>query len=232
LVGGLAVVVLLLALLTAPRMLAVEMPDAEPFGVTAKAAPDSAIAAKWRPVAIQIDKELEVLRGCRTGPTCPLAAARFLALVDAARNLSGRNRIEQVNRTVNAAIALRSDWQQWQRPDRWAAPLETFTAGAGDCEDIAIAKYVALGEAGVAADDLRIVVIQIESRPRRDYHVVTAIRDGAHWLLLDMLRQDVVADTAAFDYTPRFMIDHRGVREVPGSAAPLSSRTCGRKSVG
>jgi predicted transglutaminase-like cysteine proteinase len=230
LVGGLAVVVLLLALLTAPRVLALEMP--EPFGVTAKAAPDSAIAAKWRPVAIQIGKELEILRGCRTGSTCPPAALRFLELVDAARNLPGRDRIELVNRRVNAAIAMRSDWQQWQRPDRWAAALETFTAGSGDCEDFAIAKYVALGEAGIVADDLRIVLVQIESRPRRDYHVVTAARDGVHWLLLDMLRRDVVADTAAVDYTPRFVIDHRGVREVPGSAAPLAGSACGRKAAG
>ena len=35
----------------------------------------------------------------------------------------------------------------------------TFNTGAGDCEDYAIAKYVALQTAGISAEDLRIVVV-------------------------------------------------------------------------
>ena len=38
---------------------------------------------------------------------------------------------------------------QWGVPDRWSPPLETLATGRGDCEDYAIAKYVALTAAGI-----------------------------------------------------------------------------------
>jgi predicted transglutaminase-like cysteine proteinase len=44
-----------------------------------------------------------------------------------------------------------SDLAQYGVTELWASPLTTFAAGAGDCEDYAIAKYVALRQAGMAA---------------------------------------------------------------------------------
>ena len=46
------------------------------------------------------------------------------------------------------AIRYVSDYAQHGEADRWSAPLATFATGKGDCEDYAIAKYVALREAG------------------------------------------------------------------------------------
>jgi predicted transglutaminase-like cysteine proteinase len=48
---------------------------------------------------------------------------------------------------------------QWGEVDVWSSPLVTFNTGAGDCEDYAIAKYVALQMTGISAEDLRIVVV-------------------------------------------------------------------------
>ena len=53
-----------------------------------------------------------------------------------------------------------SDLAQWGVADRWSAPLATLTSGRGDCEDYAIAKYVALIEAGFAEDDVRLVIVR------------------------------------------------------------------------
>ena len=39
------------------------------------------------------------------------------------------------------------------------APLETFTTGRGDCEDYTIAKYVALRAAGIAQEDVKLIVV-------------------------------------------------------------------------
>ena len=52
-------------------------------------------------------------------------------------------RTAALNRAINLAIIPTSDLVQWGVVDRWSAPLETFTTHRGDCEDYAIAKYVA-----------------------------------------------------------------------------------------
>ena len=46
---------------------------------------------------------------------------------------------------------MSSDFTQHGEADRWSAPLATFATAKGDCEDYAIAKYVALREAGFPA---------------------------------------------------------------------------------
>ena len=52
-----------------------------------------------------------------------------------------------------------------------------FASNAGDCEDYAIAKYVALQEIGIAAADLRLVVVHDEAT--KQDHAVAAVRyDG------------------------------------------------------
>ena len=51
-----------------------------------------------------------------------------------------------------------SDLAQYGEIDVWTSPLLTFTTGSGDCEDYAIAKFVALHQAGMR-EDLRIVIM-------------------------------------------------------------------------
>ncbi|MGA7022736.1 MAG: transglutaminase-like cysteine peptidase, partial [Pseudolabrys sp.] len=56
-----------------------------------------------------------------------------------------------------------SDWVNGYG-DFWASPLQTLGSGAGDCQDYAIAKYVALRGLRIPADDLRLIVVQNEKR--------------------------------------------------------------------
>jgi predicted transglutaminase-like cysteine proteinase len=65
-----------------------------------------------------------------------------------------------INRAINLAIRPMSDLAQWGVEDRWTAPLATLASGLGDCEDYAIVKYVALSEAGIAAEDVKLVVVR------------------------------------------------------------------------
>ena len=53
-----------------------------------------------------------------------------------------------------------SDLAQWGVIDRWSTPLETFATRHGDCEDYAIAKCVALRQAGVDDEDLRLIIVR------------------------------------------------------------------------
>ena len=114
---------------------------------------------------------------------CSPAAARFAAIVKEAREHEGRVRLNFVNQRVNNAIRYTSDMTQWGTPDEWSAPLAagkgSFDTGLGDCEDYAIAKYVALRAAGIPAKQLRVLLVR-DNIARLDHAVLAANEDG-HW---------------------------------------------------
>ena len=78
---------------------------------------------------------------CRSNENdCPAAARAFLQIIEQGRRREGRARIGEINRTVNLSIKPMTDLAQHGIDDVWSAPLATFAAGVGDCEDYAIAK--------------------------------------------------------------------------------------------
>ena len=165
-------------------------------------------------------REQVVLERCRTDAgSCPSHAAQFLRLINAVGAKAGRARLDEANRAVNAAVRYVSDYAQHGEADRWSAPLATFATAKGDCEDYAIAKYVALREAGFPQEDLRVVLVR-DRAVRQDHAVLAAHLDG-RWLILDNRRSELVADSDASSFTPLFAINHRGVQLF---AAPYAKR--------
>lgn len=192
----------------------------EPFGLFIFRAPDGLLWRKWHRVELDLTKEKAVLDQCRTDiRNCPPHAAQFLRLVDAVRSKSGRARIEEANRGVNTAVRYVSDISQHGELDRWSTPLATFAAAKGDCEDYAIAKYVALIEAGVSRDDLQIVLVR--DRSVRQDHAVLAARHDGRWLILDNRHSILIEDSDATSFAPLFAINHDGVHLF---AAPYAKR--------
>jgi len=182
----------------------------EPFGLFLFRAPEGLLWRKWRGIESDLIKDRLVLDRCRAdAETCPAYAAQFLLLIHAVASKSGRARLDEANRAVNAAILYVTDFVQYGEADRWSSPLETFATGKGDCKDYAIAKYVALQESGFPSDDLRLVLVR--DRAAGQDHAVLAARLGDHWLILDNRRAELVEDTSASNLTPVFAIDHRGV---------------------
>jgi len=179
-------------------------PTPAPFGLTQPAlatAPALAMAAKWHAMQSIIAAELRAIALCRElAAACSSAAARFAAIVDAARDETGRARIGLINRAINLAIRPLRDSAQFGAADIWQSPLMTFATGAGDCEDYAIAKYVALRQAGVTVDDLKIVIVN-DARRGED-HAVTAARIDGEWLILDHRKMLLLADTQVRDLKP------------------------------
>ncbi len=104
---------------------------------------------------------------------------------------------------------MSADYAQFGEADRWSAPLATFATAKGDCEDYAIAKYVALRDAGFPIDDLRVMLVR--DRTLRQDHAVLAARLDGRWLILDSLRAELIEDSRVLNFTPIFAIDHRGV---------------------
>jgi predicted transglutaminase-like cysteine proteinase len=197
----------------------------EPFGLNTVAVTFGEILTKWSGVEADIRADSEVLAHCRDGSSfCPAAAQKFLAVIREGRAHEGRARIGVVNRAVNLAIRPMSDLAQWGVPDRWSAPLETFTTGRGDCEDYAIAKYVALREVGVAEDDLRLVIVR-DLGLGEDHAVVAARLDGK-WIVLDNRRLILVEDVEMRGIVPLFVLDHDGVKQfAPTTVAAARAAT-------
>jgi predicted transglutaminase-like cysteine proteinase len=185
--------------------------SAEPFGLAASALPDGGLRDKWIGVQRRLDDEMVQLALCegdRDGCVSP-AALRFLDIVDAARSREGRARLGEINRAINLAIRPISDVAQHGEIDVWTPPLATLARGAGDCEDYAIAKFVALRRAGLAPDDLRIVVLH--DTIHGEDHAVAAARLEGRWLMLDNRRMAMVEDANVRNFHPTFAIGPHGV---------------------
>src|SRR5216683_4876251 len=187
--------------------------SAEPFGLFASPLSEGGLREKWLDVERQLDDErvqLALCDGDRERCVSP-AALLFLAIVDNAKALEGRARLGEINRAINLAIRPMSDLAQYGAIDVWSSPLVTFAHGAGDCEDYAIAKFVALRHAGIEAGDLRIIVMH--DTIRGEDHAVTAARLDGHWLMLDNRRMALVEDAYVRNYRPLFVIDQHGVMQ-------------------
>jgi predicted transglutaminase-like cysteine proteinase len=192
----------------------------EPFGLFTFRAPEGMLWRKWRGVEADMAKEQAVMDRCREdAASCPSYAAQFLRLINAVKSKSGRARLDEANRGVNAAIRYVSDYAQFGEADRWSAPLASFATAKGDCEDYAIAKYVALREAGFPLDEMRLVLVH--DRAVRQDHAVLAARFDGRWLILDNRRSELMEDADARSLTPLFAINHRGVHLF---AAPYAKR--------
>jgi predicted transglutaminase-like cysteine proteinase len=185
---------------------------AEPFGVAAMPLLGGGLHDKWQGLHRRLDDDMVQLALCdgdREGCVSP-AALKLLAIVDAARQRDGRARYGEINRAINLGIRSQSDEAQHGQPDVWTAPLATFAAGAGDCEDYAFAKFAALRLAGIPADDLRIVIMR--DTIRGEDHAVTAARLEGHWLMLDNRRLAMIEDVSIRNFRPTFVMDRDSLR--------------------
>jgi hypothetical protein len=95
----------------------------------------------------------------------------------------------------------------------------TFSSAAGDCEDYAIAKYVALLEAGLPREDLRLIVVY--NRAAHELHMVAAAHVDEHWLILDNRTMRLIADADITELAPLAMLD-TAEPTAPIAAAPAS----------
>jgi predicted transglutaminase-like cysteine proteinase len=201
--------------------------SAEPFGLPASTLSSGGLRQKWLGVQRRLDDEMVQLALCdgdREGCVSP-AALKFLAIIDAAKLRDGRARLGEINRALNLAIRPVSDLMQYGEIDVWTSPLVTLTRGGGDCEDYAIAKFVALRLAGIAPDDLRIVIMH--DTIHGEDHAVAAARLDGRWLTLDNRRMAMVEDSDVRNYRPTFVIDQHGVMKY--GDAPLLADATGRE---
>jgi predicted transglutaminase-like cysteine proteinase len=211
--------------------LAPTAPAAEPFGLAESPVTFGEVVTKWNGVEDHIRADNKILAQCRdAAKACPKAAQDFLAIVAQGRALSGRARIGVINRAINLAITATSDIAQWGTPNHWSGPLETFTTGHGDCKDYAIAKYLALTAAGVAAADVKLVIVH--NLDVNEDHAVTVVRLDGEWIVLDNRWLTMVADTDMAKAIPRFVLDDAGVRRFTSPMLTSARQTVTPTSIG
>jgi len=164
-----------------------------------------------------------VLARCRAdAEDCSPAAKRFLGVIEKGSARDGVLRIAEINRAINLDIKPVDDMTQYHVVDLWATPLMTFASNAGDCEDYAIAKYLALIELGFTENDLRLLVVHLRSNG--EYHAVAAVRYRGHWLILDNRTLEMHDDSRLADFDPLFVLDRDGVKRMTMPAAPPKER--------
>jgi predicted transglutaminase-like cysteine proteinase len=122
-------------------------------------------------------------------------------------SLKGKPLPEQL-REVNAfynAVPYLEDIDNWGVSDYWATPQEMLSRG-GDCEDYAIAKYLALKALGVSESQMRITIVQ-DNNLGGIIHAVLEVRAGHERYILDNQAAQVVAAARIYHYRPIYAIN-------------------------
>jgi len=120
----------------------------------------------------------------------------------------GKRLLAAVNTYANRRIRYVEDRALYGRPDYWANAAATLAKGAGDCEDIAIAKMQLLAAAGVPRSDMFLTIARDTAR-KADHALLIVRLDGRFWLLDN--GSDMVVDAAlSYDYRPIFSFSSGG----------------------
>lgn len=179
------------------------------FDLDTEPVTEGELLKKWSRAKAEMAQELQIMDQCRANNACPAAARRLIDLSAEGAGRKGRARVGLINRAVDLAVSPTSDEAQWRVPDHWSAPFETLQSGRGDCEDYAILKYLALLEAGISEDDVKIVIVK-KVFPK-EHHAVVATRVEGEWLILDNRTLTLVRDTDLTRAIPEFVLDQVGV---------------------
>lgn len=130
------------------------------------------------------------------------------------QDIPDMEKVEKVNQALNHLPWI-ADSQKWQQADYWATPLETIATFGGDCEDIAIAKWVVLRNLGLSADHLALAYVKIK-KTGEDHMVLLFIRNPsapegqAEVYVLDNYVEEVKLGSERTDLLAVYAFDAKG----------------------
>ena len=138
---------------------------------------------------------------CAAKRVCANQTARSAAaLLEQANGLDAASQIGLVNSGINDLVRYASDQQLYGTSDYWADLDQTLLVGAGDCEDLAIAKMQLLQQLGFKPADLHLVLLKDERRKVFHAVLVVQVEDGN--FVLDSMTNAVRHDGEVKDYLP------------------------------
>jgi len=155
---------------------------------------------KWRGTLELFEREL---RSC--GPD-QCKSREWTAVIERLRGKGIMTQLRAINTEMNKKPYV-IDQVNWNVPDYWATPFQFLQKG-GDCEDYAIAKYMALKDLGVPVDDMRIVVLN-DLNLRTTHAILVVYVDGKPYVLDNQISNVVPAITIQH-YQPVYSINEKG----------------------
>ncbi|HWA48843.1 MAG TPA: transglutaminase-like cysteine peptidase [Dongiaceae bacterium] len=150
-----------------------------------------------------LDRQRQESAGCDTA-TC--TSDGWDLLVASLRGKPLGLQLRAVNDAINARRYV-LDEDNWSDPDYWATPYE-FLKKSGDCEDFAVAKYMALKAAGVPVENLRVAVMW--DAKTKSGHAALVVYVGGEAFLLDNLIASVVRADTVDHYRAIYSINETG----------------------
>ena len=147
----------------------------------------------------------------------PTTITAWIKLLADVRDLPEGDRLKPVNDFFNRNIRFEDDATLWGRQDYWATPLETLTAGAGDCEDFGIAKYFSLHIVGIPNARLRLIYVKAQlggpSSGISQAHMVLAYyaAPDSEPLVLDNHISEIRPASRRPDLSPVFSFNSEGI---------------------
>ena len=178
---------------------------------------------KWKGIDASLTDEVAAVKNCLVGAGCPSGLAGEVA--GRLAGIDGRSQLSQaeaVHQLMNSR-PYREDLRQFGRSDVWQTPFAFWRSG-GDCEDYAIAKYMALRALGFSDAQLRLTVMT--SRSSRQVHAVLLIAIGADWYVADNLKRGLRPLDSYAGWKPEFSVSAAGAwRYVARLAAAPSAAT-------
>ncbi len=131
--------------------------------------------------------------------------------------------VENINESVDVKLRVINDsfnqlpWvaddKKHQINDYWATPLETIATFSGDCEDIAIAKYMALRMMGISRENMQLAHVKVKRTGKPHMVLVYISRpdqslDKQPLLILDNLDPAIKQGKERKDLRAVYLIDH------------------------
>ena len=188
----------------------------EPFGLSTFPAEETAMAATWKALLVEINNDLSIVAKCREqSESCSSPAAiKFVSIAKEGERHDGPALIGHLNRAANFAIR---PLDTAHADDEWRSPLAILARSSGDCKHYAVLKYAMLRELGVSPDALKIIVVEVRSI--HQLHAVLSVRaEKDRWLLLDNRTLMLIESSMALDYyDPLYELDQNGVRQFASS---------------
>ena len=154
--------------------------------------------------------------------------AALEATLHALESKSVKDQLLGVNAFFDEHIQYATDDIVFKEKDYWATPSELFGHSRGDCEDYAIAKYVALLHLGIDSSKLRLIYVKAKIGRSRvtQAHMVLGYYDtpSSDPLVLDSLVSNVLPGSQRTDLIPVFSFNDSGIWQ-PGKTSQVSTST-------
>lgn len=176
--------------------------------VAASRAQDVGPMPRWQKVVARFsEQEHAAAPACARSGRANCPSETWKRIVAELKPLPLRARVERVNEIFNR-VPYVSAQVNWHDIAYWETPYE-FLARGGQCQDYAIAKYLALRESGVPEQDLRFVVVH-DNQMQLDHAITVVDVDGVSLALDNQMAAVIPAQSLQQRYSPYYALNDLG----------------------